>query len=196
VRIDGVPLSTLSLAQWQGRFGYVPQDPFILDASLRTNVAFGEEADEARVREALAKAQLTAVMERSAAGIDAELGERGRQISGGQAQRLAIARALYKHCDVLLLDEATSALDSITESEVYQSVEALRGEVLVLMIAHRVTTLRGCDVIFVLDGGRIVDSGSYDELAARSDLFRGLAAETDTPTNDAPADRTPQLAAP
>ena len=174
VLVDGVPLSTLSLTQWQGRFGYVPQDPFILDASLRTNVAFGEEADEARVREALTKAHLTSVMERSAAGIDAELGERGRQISGGQAQRLAIARALYKRCDVLLLDEATSALDSITESEVHQSVEELRGEVLVLMIAHRLTTLRGCDIIFVLEDGRIVDSGAYEELAARSDLFRAL----------------------
>ena len=195
VRVDGVPLSTLSLTEWQGRFGYVPQDPFILDASLRTNVAFGEDADEARVREALAKAQLTSVVERSAEGIDAKLGERGRQISGGQAQRLAIARALYKHCDVLLLDEATSALDSITEAEVYQSLEALRGEVLVLMIAHRVSTLRGCDVIFVLDGGQIVDSGSYDALAARSELFRGLAAETDAPPVESSAKAAPELAA-
>lgn len=180
VRLDGVPITTLSLTEWQSRFGYVPQDPFILDASMRENIAFGTPGDDHRIQSVLKRVKLDALVTAAPDGLDMQLGERGRQISGGQCQRVAIARALYKDCQVLLLDEATSALDSITESEVYETLEGMRGEVLALMIAHRVTSLRGCEKIFVLDAGHVVDAGTYSELLSRSVVFRALAAETDT----------------
>jgi ATP-binding cassette subfamily C protein len=176
VTIDGVALREISLRDWHRKFGYVAQDAFILDGSLRDNVAFGEPVDDARVMAALDRAQLGAVARALGTGLDTQLGERGRRFSGGQAQRVAIARALYKGCDVMLLDEATSALDSITEMEIHDSLEPLRGEVMALMIAHRVSTLRRCDRIFVLDQGRIVDEGTYVELYERSEIFRSLAA--------------------
>lgn len=177
VLIDGVALTDIALRQWHKRFGYVPQDAFILDGTLRENVAFGETADDTRIYSALEKARLAPVVRALEAGLDTQLGERGRRFSGGQAQRVAIARALYKGCDVLLLDEATSALDSVTEAEIQDSIEPLRGSVLSLMIAHRVSTLRRCDRIFVLEAGRIVASGRYEELLERSDIFRSLAAQ-------------------
>jgi ABC-type multidrug transport system fused ATPase/permease subunit len=181
VMVDDMPLNEISTADWHSRFGYVPQDAFILDASLRENVAFGEPVDDARIMEALDRAQLGPVVSVLSNGLDTELGERGRRFSGGQAQRVAIARALYKGCDVMLLDEATSALDSISESEIHESLEPLRGHVMALVIAHRVSTLRRCDRIFVLEQGRIVDSGSYQELLGRSELFRALAAQSEQP---------------
>jgi ATP-binding cassette subfamily C protein len=181
VMVDSVPLHEISLVEWHKKFGYVPQDAFILDGSLRENVAFGEPIDDARVMSALDRAQLGPVVQALGSGLDTQLGERGRRFSGGQAQRVAIARALYKGCDVMLLDEATSALDSITEAEIYESIEPLRGEVLTLMIAHRVSSLRRCDRIFVLDAGRIVDAGGYAELNERSDIFRSLAATESQP---------------
>jgi ATP-binding cassette subfamily C protein len=176
VTVDGVALNDISLVEWHRKFGYVPQDAFILEGSLRENVAFGEPVDDARVMAALDRAQLGPVTRALPGGLDTELGERGRRFSGGQAQRVAIARALYKGCDIMLLDEATSALDSITEAEIHDSLEPLRGEVLALMIAHRVSSLRRCDQIFVLDAGRIVDNGTYAELYERSEIFRSLAA--------------------
>jgi len=176
VVVDSVLLADIALPEWHKRFGYVPQDAFIFDGSLRENVAFGERVDDVRIVTALERAQLGSVVSGLEAGLDTQLGERGRRFSGGQAQRVAIARALYKGCDVMLLDEATSALDSITEAKIYESIEPLRGEVLALMIAHRVSSLRNCDRIFVLDAGRIVDQGSYGELYERSEIFRSLAA--------------------
>lgn len=182
VRVDGLPLVKLSLAGWQSRFGYVAQDPFILDASIRENVAFGEEPDDARINNVLSDVKLDGLVAAAPDGLGMQLGERGRRISGGQCQRVAIARALYKNCNVLLLDEATSALDSITEGEIYETLDGLRGKMLAVMIAHRVTSLRRCDKIFVLDGGCVIESGTYDELLGRSSLFRALAAESETAT--------------
>ncbi len=177
VLVDGVPLQDFAIGDWHRRVGYVPQDAFILDATLRDNITFGEPPSDERVLAALARARLSSLVDGLKAGLDTELGERGRRFSGGQAQRVAIARALYKGCDILLLDEATSALDSITEAEIHESLEPLRDHVLALMIAHRVSTLRRCDRIFVLDAGRIVAEGSYEQLMERSELFRALAAQ-------------------
>jgi ABC-type multidrug transport system fused ATPase/permease subunit len=125
--------------------------------------------------------RLTGVAAHLPAGLDTLLGERGRRLSGGQVQRVAIARALFRRPDILFLDEATSALDSITESEIYSTIDDLRGNVTTLMIAHRVTSLRHCDRIFVLDQGHVIDSGTFDDLMVRSKLFRRLAAQEDEP---------------
>jgi len=181
VRIDGEDLRQISIADWHRRFGYVPQDPFIFDVSLRDNIVFGEPSNDERVLAVIDQVRLTNIAAELPLGLDTLLGERGRLLSGGQAQRVAIARALFRHPDILFLDEATSALDSITESEIYSAINDRRGSVTALMIAHRVTSLRRCDRIFVLEEGRIVDSGTFDELMARSPLFRGLAAEAEEP---------------
>jgi ABC-type multidrug transport system fused ATPase/permease subunit len=177
IRIDGRPLAELSLSDWHRRFGYVPQDPFVLDGSLRENILFGEtQLDPERLSAAISVAQLEEMVAGLARGLDTAVGERGRRLSGGQAQRLAIARAIYRRPEVLFLDEATSALDSITEARIQSELDAIGGDMLQLIVAHRVATLRQCDRIFMLEGGRIVETGSYDELVQRSELFRGLAA--------------------
>jgi ATP-binding cassette, subfamily B, bacterial PglK len=181
VWVDDEDLSRISITDWHRRFGYVPQDPFIFDVSLRDNIVFGENSNHERVLEVIDQVRLVSVVADLPAGLDTLLGERGRRLSGGQAQRVAIARALFRRPDILFLDEATSALDSITESEIYSTVDDLRGNVTVLMIAHRVTSLRRCDRIFVLHQGRIIDSGTFDDLMVRSKLFRRLAAQDDEP---------------
>ena len=176
VRIDDLPLSQVRLSDWHRRFGYVPQDVFLQDASLRENVAFGLPAEDGAILAALDKARLGELVAQLPEGLDTRVGERARRFSGGQAQRLAVARAVYKKPELLLLDEATAALDSVTEAEIQASLEQLKGEVLALIIAHRVTTLRNCDRIFVLEEARVADHGTFDELMVRSASFRALAA--------------------
>lgn len=109
-------------------------------------------------------------------GYHSLLGERGIKLSGGQRQRIGIARALYTDPDVLVLDEATSALDSVTESAVFDALQALAGSKTIVMVAHRLSTVRGCDLICVMEQGRIVERGTYEELLASSPRFRTLAA--------------------
>jgi ATP-binding cassette, subfamily B, bacterial PglK len=145
---------------------------------LRENILFGEaKVDEERLRRAIHAAHLAELIEDKPLAFDTSIGERGRGLSGGQAQRLAIARALYRTPEILFLDEATSALDSITEARIQDSLDNHGDKMLRLIVAHRVTTLRRCDCIFVLEGGRIIESGTFDELIQSSDLFRGLAAQ-------------------
>lgn len=178
VLLDDAPLEALDARVWQSRIGYVPQSPFVTDESLRGNVAFGvprSQVDDARVREALAMASLAELEAALEQGLDTPLGERGSRLSGGQRQRVSIARALYARPEVLVLDEATSAVDSITETAIQEAIERLRGSVTVLTISHRLSAVRAADRILVLDGGRLADSGTFDELVQRSPLFRELA---------------------
>jgi ATP-binding cassette subfamily C protein len=149
-----------------------------LDDTLRRNIAFGvrdNEVDNAAVAEALRMAQLSELAESLPQGLDTEIGERGIRLSGGQRQRVVIARALYRNPAVLLFDEATSALDNQTEREIAASIEALAGQRTVIIVAHRMTTVRNCDFVVFLAGGRIADIGSYDDLLARNPAFRELA---------------------
>jgi ABC-type multidrug transport system fused ATPase/permease subunit len=181
ISVDGVPLSSLELSQWQERIGYVPQDVFLLDDTLRANIAFGvnpAHVDQHRLRRAVAQAHLTEVVDGLPQGLDAPIGERGRRLSGGQVQRVAIARALYRSPDLVLLDEATSALDSMTEADIQGSFDELGDDVLAVAVAHRVSTLRNCHSIIVLDGGRVQDMDTYDALMERNQLFRDLAAQS------------------
>jgi ATP-binding cassette, subfamily B, bacterial PglK len=185
VLINGRKLDDFSISSWQKLFGYVPQDAFILDGTILENITFGDgDLDKARLDESIKQAQLTEVVRALSKGVDTQVGERGRQLSGGQAQRLAIARALYRRPEILFLDEATSALDGITETELYEGIVDLRGHVTAFIIAHRVTTLRHCDRIFVLDQGQIAASGTYDELLKQSEIFRGLAAQAEKPSEE------------
>ena len=178
ITVDGRDIRT-ALRSWQRHIGYVPQEPFLLDDTLRRNVAFGiadAEIDDRRVDNALRLAQLAEFVATLPDRLETLLGERGTRLSGGQRQRVAIARALYHEPDVLVFDEATSALDSPTERELIGALEALHGVKTLVVIAHRLTTVRRCDRLALLRDGRVAAIGSYDELLARDAGFRELAA--------------------
>jgi len=180
ILIDGRDLSSC-VAAWQRRIGYVPQDIFLLDDTILANVALGvaeRDIDEAAFWRALATAQLDDFVAALPEGGRTILGERGARLSGGQRQRIGIARALYRNPAVLVLDEATSALDTTTESALTAAVEQLRGAHTVILIAHRLSTVRRCDQIFFLDGGRLVAQGTYDELLASTPAFRAMASSS------------------
>ena len=152
---------------WHEHIGYIPQNIFLLDETISANVAFGvepEDIDHDRVDEALKGACLYDFVMELPKKKETIVGERGARISGGQRQRLGIARALYRDPDLLIMDEATSALDNETEHKVMQAIEGAKRERTVVMIAHRLNTLKNCDMIYELDSGRIVRSGSYDEV--------------------------------
>jgi len=177
VWVDDDPLETLAPKSWQRRIGYVPQAPFIADASLRDNVAFGvpeNDVDDARVMECLRLANVAELPAQLERGLDTRLGERGSRLSGGQRQRIAIARALYAGPELLVFDEATSALDSISEAEILAALDNLRGRMAVIIIAHRLSTVASCDQIFLLEEGRLVGCGTYRDLATSHPLFRKM----------------------
>jgi ATP-binding cassette subfamily C protein len=177
ILVDGVDTAT-SIRAWQRNLGYVPQTPYLLDDTLRRNIAFGvpdADIDEQAVAEAVRMAQLTDLVASLPNGLDSAIGERGIRLSGGQRQRIVIARALYPRPAMLILDEATSELDNLTEREIGAAIDALAGQKTILIVAHRMTTVRNCDVIVFLVEGRIADMGRYDELVARNPNFGRLA---------------------
>lgn len=159
VKVDGKSIYTIP-NEWSRMIGYVPQSVFLIDDTIRNNVAFGllpTEIDDERVWEALAQAQLAEFVQSLPKGIDTIVGERGVRFSGGQRQRVAIARALYYNPDILVLDEATSALDSETENAVMESIEELQGRKTLIIVAHRLTTIKSCDRIFEIVEGKAVE---------------------------------------
>lgn len=165
--VDGVVIDDSNRAQWQAQIAHVPQTIFLSDSSIAANIAFGAHAgeiDQDRVEQAARVAQLHDFIVGLPEGYGTEVGERGVRLSGGQRQRIGIARALYKAAPVLILDEATSALDDATEKAIMSAIAALSSDVTVLMIAHRTTTLSECDLIVRLDGGEIVETGSYADV--------------------------------
>lgn len=165
--IDGKAITGANHRKWQEHIAHVPQSIFLADATIAENIAFGvplERIDHQRVRAAAEQAQLAQTIESWDKQYMTWVGERGVRLSGGQRQRIAIARALYKNCDVIVLDEATSALDSNTESAVMNAIEMLSGDITVLIVAHRLTTLKQCSTIVELVDGKINRQGSYVEL--------------------------------
>ncbi|MGO2542909.1 MAG: ABC transporter ATP-binding protein [Specibacter sp.] len=175
--LDGVPLEDV-LADWRKRVGYVPQEVAIFDGTVAQNVAlsWGSEVDEDRVRTSLARAQLLETVDSRPEGIHGRVGERGGSLSGGQRQRLGIARALYMDPLVLVLDEATSALDTATEAAVATAISELQGDVTVISVAHRLSTIRDCDQVFFMSDGTIETRGTFDEVVAANPAFAQQAA--------------------
>ena len=176
--VDGGAIEGERVSAWQSMIAHVPQAIFLADSTIAENIAFGVPRgaiDPQRLRRAARQAQIADFIEAGPKGYEARVGEHGIQLSGGQRQRIGIARALYKRADVLVFDEATSALDSSTERAVMEAIGALDRSLTVLMVAHRLATVRLCDVIFELEGGRVVAQGTYDELLASSPTFRRMA---------------------
>jgi len=178
ISVDGEPLRGDRIRAWQRTLAHVPQNIYLADASVAENIAFGvprEAIDMERVRHVARQAQIADFIEASPEGYDAFVGERGVRLSGGQRQRIGIARALYKQASVLVLDEATSALDNVTERSVMEAIAALDRNLTVLIIAHRLTTVRNCDVVVQLERGQVVAQGTYAELLEASQSFRQMA---------------------
>lgn len=174
---DDTPITTANLRGWRKSIGYVPQTIFIADDTLAANIAFGqppEAVDRAAVERAGRIAGLAEVVAGLPEGWSTRIGENGARLSGGQRQRVGIARALYRDPEVLVFDEATSALDALTEKTVMEAVRALGGEKTVILVAHRLSTVRDCDRIFALAHGRLVAAGRYDEVVGRSEAFRAI----------------------
>jgi ABC-type multidrug transport system fused ATPase/permease subunit len=170
VLADGVDIQT-NYRGWLRNIGYIPQTIFMLDGSIRKNVAFGvpdEDIDDEKVWNALREAQLDEHVRSLPDGLDTEIGERGIRLSGGQRQRIGIARALYEDPEVLVLDEATSALDGETEAAIMDSINRLHGRKTLIIIAHRLTTIAGCDMIFRVKDGKVVrDDGAVQDVKGR-----------------------------
>lgn len=178
LEVDGVPITPRNARGWQKKIGYVPQDIYVSDSCVTENIAFGlppERVDGAMVEQAARAAKLhDFIVGELPSGYDTIVRESGSRLSGGQYQRLVIARALYFNPEVLVLDEATSALDGLTESYVMEAVRDLGGSRTILIVAHRLATVRNCDRIYLLEGGRIVGAGTYDELLESNESFRAM----------------------
>jgi len=171
ISIDGRDYAEIAKPSLRKRFGYVTQEPVIFDGTIRDNISLWDprEGSDERVRQAARAAYCEEFIREAERGYDTEIGERGVRLSGGQRQRLAIARELYWDPDILIFDEATSSLDSKSEEFIHRSIQNLRGEKTLILIAHRLATVRDCDTIVVLRKGRAVERGSWDELWADSD---------------------------
>jgi len=167
IDVDGEPITLKNRRAWQMHIAHVPQDIFLADSSIAENIAFGvhkSHVDLERVRLAARKAQIEDMIDSWSEGYNTVVGERGVRLSGGQRQRIGIARALYKQADVIIFDEATSALDAETEQAVMSSIESLSEDLTVLIIAHRITTLKNCSKIVQLRDGHVGRVCSYQEM--------------------------------
>jgi len=196
--VDGLDAVALRGA-WQKNIGFVPQQVHLLDDTLRRNIAFGVrdgDIDAGRIDAVVRLARLEDLVASLPQGLDTVIGERGARLSGGQRQRVAIARALYRNPDVLIFDEATSALDNETEREITAAVDGLAGDKTLIIIAHRLSTVRNCDRIAFLRAGSVVATGTFDELMSDTPEFRRLATLGDTAsdpvtlTDDGPKKKT------
>ena len=187
VEVDGTPVTLNNRRSWQKHIAHVPQSIFLSDASIEENIALGVpkgKIDKGRVRQVARQAQIAELVESWPKQYETVVGERGVRLSGGQRQRIGIARALYKQADVIIFDEATSALDNQTEEAVMQAIEELHEELTVLIIAHRLTTLRNCDVIVELADGCIHSIGTYETIiSTRNGSIQSALSSHTIPSN-------------
>jgi ABC-type multidrug transport system fused ATPase/permease subunit len=172
------PITERNVRAWRRKIGYVPQEIYLSDDSIRKNIAFGvpdDEIDDDRVREATSIAALDDFILTLPDKFDTVIGERGVRLSGGQRQRIGLARALYRNPEVLVLDEATSSLDGATEATVLDAVRNASKARTVIMIAHRLNTLKDCDAIHVMENGRFTAGGTYEDLLRSNRIFMSMA---------------------
>jgi len=178
IRIDGRKLDANVMREWQASIGYVPQSIYLTDDTIARNIAFGCAGDNIRMEDVERAAKAAKLHEFITAelpdGYATLVGERGVRLSGGQRQRIGIARALYRKPGMLIMDEATSALDGITERAVIDAIQELSHKLTIITVAHRLTTVRDCDVIYLLDKGHVAFRGSFAELSASNDIFQNM----------------------
>lgn len=175
VEVDGVPLGSPYLASWRDQIGYVPQETFLFHETVRQNLLWAQpSANEGELWEALRMASAEDFVRRLPRGLDTLVADRGVRLSGGERQRLALARALLRRPALLILDEATSALDAENEDRIFAAVARLHGRMTIVIVSHRLSTIRGADVIYVLEDGRVAESGSWPALLARRGRLRAL----------------------
>jgi len=165
--VDGVLVKSVNMRSWRSHIAHVPQSIYLTDTTIAQNIAFGVDSnliDFERVKRAAGYAKLTQFIDELPEGYDTHVGERGVRLSGGQRQRIGIARALYKQADVLVFDEATSALDGNTEGEVMEAINSLSKDLTIILVAHRLTTLKSCDLVVEVAKGTIQKVGRYNDL--------------------------------
>ena len=161
-----------NLISWQKMIGYVPQDIYLTDDSIKKNIAFGlyeHEIDEKKIFKSLKSSQLLDFVNALPEGLNTLVGDRGVRLSGGQKQRIGVSRALYNNPDILIMDEATSALDNETEAKLINDIIALKKDKIIIIVAHRLSTLSNCDELFILDQGKLIDHGNIGDLIQRHD---------------------------
>jgi ATP-binding cassette, subfamily B, bacterial PglK len=186
ILIDDQVMSQNQIRAWQSNIAHVPQSIYLTDGTIAENIALCLEPNDInmkRLQEVTCQAQIAEFIESQPRKFDSQVGERGIRLSGGQSQRIGIARSLYKQASILVFDEATSALDNTTEKEVMSSIEGLKRDLTILIISHRITTVRHCDVIVELDRGRVVAQGTFEQLIQNSPSFRGLAKSMEVEKN-------------
>ena len=182
LKIDHTQVDNNNVRDWQSQIGFVPQTIFLSDSTIRENIAFGIDKatiDDNRVLECLRLAHLEEFVSTLANGLNTTVGERGVQMSGGQRQRIGIARALYRDPQILIFDEATSALDGTTEKAIMEAVQDFAGKKTIILIAHRLTTVRKCDRLYILEEGAIVGHGTYTQLLSNNRTFQRLVGDTE-----------------
>ncbi|MDC7221305.1 MAG: ABC transporter ATP-binding protein [Spirochaetales bacterium] len=182
ISIDGCKLTKENISGWRKNLGLVSQDVYLLDGTIAENIAFGikpSEIDQERLEAAARSAEIHNTIMNMPEGYKTQAGERGVKLSGGQAQRIVIARALYHQPDVLIFDEATSAMDNLTEKAIMDSINRLSGEKTLIIVAHRLSTVKDCDRIILMKDGKILNQGNYDFLIENEPEFKRLAMETD-----------------
>ena len=173
--LDGKPFDAFRTDALRSRIGYVPQNVNLIDESVAYNISFDDQYDNGTDGQGRARWRgLTPYIEELPQGVDTIIGESGVRVSGGQRQRIGIARALYRNPEILIFDEATSALDNITERELMNEINALSGTKTLIIVAHRLTTVEKCDVIYLLEQGRIVAKGRHADLLATSAAYQKM----------------------
>ncbi|MCF7820262.1 MAG: ABC transporter ATP-binding protein/permease [Candidatus Pacebacteria bacterium] len=179
IEVDGKDIYT-HLSKWQKNIGYIPQFIYLADDSIKNNIALGleeNEIDNQKIKKAIKVAQLTEFINKLPEKENTKIGERGIRLSGGQRQRIGIARALYDNPEILVMDEATSSLDNITEKFIIDAIEKLKENRTIIIIAHRLSTVKNCDRLYILKEGKIVDQGSYEELITKNQEFKEMSGE-------------------
>ncbi len=181
---DGIPINKDNMRLWQNSLGFVPQNIFLSDDTIKENIAFGlhaGEIDDEKILHAVEMAHLKEFVATLENGIDTIVGERGVKLSGGQRQRIGIARALYQNAGFLILDEATSSLDGISEKLIMNAIDDFSGKKTIIIIAHRLTTVKNCNKIYILEAGKIIDHGSFDELKHKNKFFQQMLNPASSP---------------
>jgi ATP-binding cassette subfamily C protein len=169
ILIDGIPLTEEQLLNWRSSIGYVSQDPFLFHTSIRENLRLVDpDASEEQMWRALQFSSSASFVRKLPQGLDTIIGDRGIRLSGGERQRLVLARTMLRNPSVLVLDEATSALDSENEQQIHEALERLKGHVTIIVIAHRLSTIRTADRVIVLEEGRVIQEGGYQQLSMDS----------------------------